>query len=104
MKFISAGLIIRVINTYIINDKLLDQCMETHEEAEHYDSEVSSVVAGVSDTACVHHVHVYLVRSIINYSTFLKTVSYGIMQSKLIIRILFQLNSISCSMCDMCNV
>ena len=31
---------------------------ETQEEAEQYDSEVSSVVAGVSDTACVHHVHV----------------------------------------------
>ena len=28
------------------------------EREEYYDSEVSSVVAGVSDSSCVHHVHV----------------------------------------------
>ena len=54
---ISAGLIISLINKYIINNKIIDQCMREQEQEDKYDSEVSSVVAGVSDTSCVHHVH-----------------------------------------------
>ena len=53
---ISAGVIIRLSNKYLINNKLIDQCMQDQEEYD--DSEVSSVVAGVSDSLRVHHVHV----------------------------------------------
>ena len=52
----SAGLVISLINNYILNDKILDQCMQ--EQEDEYDSEVSSVVGGVSDSSSVHHVHV----------------------------------------------
>ena len=54
---ISAGLIISLINNYILNNKPLEECMQQAEER--YESEeVSSVVASVSDSSCVHHVHV----------------------------------------------
>ena len=53
---ISAGLIIRLSTKYLINNKSIDQCMQDQEEYD--DSEVSSVVAGVSDSLRVHHVHV----------------------------------------------
>ena len=58
VESISAGLIISLINNYIINNKMFDKCMETEEVVEQYESEVSSVVAGVSDSSCVQHVHV----------------------------------------------
>ena len=53
---ISAGLCISLVNKYLIYTTLIEQCMQEHEEDD--DSEVSSVVAGVSDSSCVHHVHV----------------------------------------------
>ena len=53
---ISAGLIISLANNFIINSKIIDQRMQEREEDA--ESEVSSVVAGVSDSSCVHHVHV----------------------------------------------
>ena len=57
VESISAGLIISLINKYLLNTKALDECM--HEQEDNYESEeVSSVVAGVSDTSCVQHVHV----------------------------------------------
>ena len=57
VESISAGLIISLINKYLLNAKALDECM--HEQEDNYESEeVSSVVAGVSDTSCVQHVHV----------------------------------------------
>ena len=42
---ISAGLIVSLINTYLLNNKLIEQCMQDKEEED--GSEVSSVVAGV---------------------------------------------------------
>ena len=54
----SAGLSISLINNYIINHKIIDQCMQEQDKGDKYDSEVSSVVASVSDSSCVHHVHV----------------------------------------------
>ena len=54
---ISAGLIISLINTYLLYNKALEDCMQEQEDNYNYE-EVSSVVAGVSDTSCVHHVHV----------------------------------------------
>ena len=56
VESISAGLIISLISNYLINNKMLRQCMQEQEDDE--DSEVSSVVAGLSDSSCVHHVHV----------------------------------------------
>ena len=54
---ISAGLIISLINKYIINKNIFEQCLQ--EEEEKYDSEeVSSVVASISDNSSIHHVHV----------------------------------------------
>ena len=55
---ISTGLIISLINTYTINTTIIDQCMQNQDNEATYDSEVSSVVAGVSDSSCVHHAHV----------------------------------------------
>ena len=55
---ISTGLIISLINTYTINTTIIDQCMQNQDKEATYDSEVSSVVAGVSDSSCVHHAHV----------------------------------------------
>ena len=55
-ELISAGLIISLINKYIFNTKIPDQCMQERGEDEEY--ELSSVVAGVSDSSCVHHVHI----------------------------------------------
>ena len=52
---ISAGLSISLIDKSVLNNKILDQCMKEQEDE---DSEVSSVVAGVSDSSCVHHVHI----------------------------------------------
>ena len=51
----SAGLSISLINKHIRNHKMIDQCMQARED--HYTYEVSSVVVGVSDSSCVHHVH-----------------------------------------------
>ena len=56
VESISAGLIISLISNYLINNKMLRQCIQEQEDDE--DSEVSSVVAGLSDSSCVHHVHV----------------------------------------------
>ena len=55
LKIISAGSIISLINNYILNNKMLDQCMQ--EQEDNYDYEVSYVVGGVSDSSCVHYVH-----------------------------------------------
>ena len=52
---ISAGLSISLIDKSVLKNKILDQCMKEQEDE---DSEVSSVVAGVSDSSCVHHVHI----------------------------------------------
>ena len=53
---ISAGLIISLSNKYLVNNKLSYQCMQDQDEYD--DSELSSVVAGVSDSLRAHHVHV----------------------------------------------
>ena len=53
---ISAGLIISLINKYIINKNIFEQCLQ---EEQKYDSEeISSVVATVSDNSSIHHIHV----------------------------------------------
>ena len=54
---ISAGLIIRLINKHKLTTNTLEECMQ-EQEYNYEVEEVSSVVAGVSDTSCVHHVHV----------------------------------------------
>ena len=54
-KNISARLSISLINKHIRNHKMIDQCMQARED--NYTYEVSSVVVGVSDSSCVHHVH-----------------------------------------------
>ena len=57
IESISAGLIISLINKYIINKNIFEQCLQ--EEEEKYDSEeVSSVVASISDNSSIHHIHV----------------------------------------------
>ena len=55
---ISAGLIISLINKYIINSSFIEQCMTEQEDK--YDSEEASTVAVVADTNCTNHnIHVY---------------------------------------------
>ena len=54
---ISAGLVISLRNTHRFNNKTLEECMQEQEDNYEYE-EVSAVVAGVSDTSCVQHVHV----------------------------------------------
>ena len=53
---ISAGLIISLTNKYIINNKIIDHCMQ--EQKEYEDSEVASVATGVSDSSSIHRVHI----------------------------------------------
>ena len=55
IESISAGSVISLIDKYIVNHKIVDKCME---EQDYEAYEVSSVVAGVSDSSCVHHVHI----------------------------------------------
>ena len=55
---ISAGLIISLINKYIINSSFIEQCMTKEEEQ--YSSEEASTVTVVADTDCTNHnMHVY---------------------------------------------
>ncbi len=55
---ISAGLIISLINKYIINSSFIEQCMTEQEEK--YDSEEASTVTVVATTDCAtHNIHVY---------------------------------------------
>ena len=56
VESISAGLIISLINKYIINNNIFETCMPEEEEDE---SEVVSVATGVSESSeSTHHVHV----------------------------------------------
>ena len=45
------------INKHKLTTKTLEECMQ-EQEYNYEIEEVSSVVAGVSDTSCVHHIHV----------------------------------------------
>ena len=55
IESISAGLIISLINKYIINNNIFEQCSQ---EEKYESEEVSSVVASISDNSSIHHVHV----------------------------------------------
>ena len=55
-KSLRAGLIISLVKNYLIHNTLIEQCMQDREEESDY--EVSYVVAGVSESSCVHHGHV----------------------------------------------
>ena len=56
VESISAGLIISLINKYIINKHIFETCMTEEEEED--GSEVVSVATGISDSsASTHHVH-----------------------------------------------
>ena len=59
IESISAGLIISLINKYIINKNIFDTCAtEKEEEVVEEGSEVVSVATGISDSsASTHHVH-----------------------------------------------
>ncbi len=58
IESISAGLIISLINKYIINNNIFDNCTTEQEEEEEEGSEVVSVATGISDSsASTHHVH-----------------------------------------------
>ena len=54
---ISAGLIISLINKYIINGNILDRCVNVVEEKIYDSEDSSSSITVVSDTACtIHHI------------------------------------------------
>ena len=58
LESISAGLIISLINKYIINNNIFETCIPEQEEEEEEGSEVVSVATGISDSsASTHHVH-----------------------------------------------
>ena len=57
IESISAGLIISLINKYIINKNIFETCTTEEEEVEE-GSEAVSVATGVSDSsASTHHIH-----------------------------------------------
>ena len=58
IESISAGLIISLINKYIINKNIFETCTTEEEEEVEEGSEAVSVATGVSDSsASTHHVH-----------------------------------------------
>ena len=52
------GLLINLINTYIINKHIFETCMTEEKEEEEDGSEVVSVATGISDSSTTHHIHV----------------------------------------------
>ena len=58
VESISAGLIISLINTYIIHTNIFETCMTEEKEEEEDGSEVVSVATGISDSSTIHHIHV----------------------------------------------
>ncbi len=57
IESISAGLIISLINKYIINKNIFETCIPEQEEEEE-GSEAVSVATGIADSsASTHHVH-----------------------------------------------
>ena len=58
IESLSAGLLISLINNYVINSNLIERCIVVQEDR--YESEEASTVTVVADTNCTNHnVHVY---------------------------------------------
>ena len=57
LESLSAGLIMSLISNYLIYTNTFDKRMEEREEED--DSEVASVVTGVSDSSTLNHALVY---------------------------------------------
>ena len=55
VESVGAGLILSLINKYILGRNIIETCM--HEEEEAY-SEVVPVATGISDSWTTHHIHV----------------------------------------------
>ena len=53
---ITAGLIISLINNYVIRKNIVESCMYTHVNEDNND--ISSVSTSISDSSSIHHVHV----------------------------------------------
>ena len=58
IESLSAGLLISLINKYVINSNLIERCIAVQEDQ--YESEEASTVTVVADTDCTNHtIHVY---------------------------------------------
>ena len=53
---VGAGLILSLINKYILGRNMFENC--TNDQEETYDAEMVSVSIGISDSSTTHHVHV----------------------------------------------
>ncbi len=53
---ITAGLIISLINKYVISKNMFESCMS--ERVEEDNNGISSVSTSISDSSTIHHVHV----------------------------------------------
>ena len=58
VESITAGLIISLINKYIISKNMFESCMSERVEEKEDNNDMSSVSASISDSSSVHHVHV----------------------------------------------
>ena len=54
---ITAGLIISLINKYLISKTSFESCK--HVYVEEYNIDISSVSTSISDSSSIHHSHVY---------------------------------------------
>ena len=56
---ITAGLIISLINKYVISKNMFESCIsERVEETEDNNNDMSSVSTSISDSSTIHHIHV----------------------------------------------
>ena len=56
---ITAGLIISLINKYVISKHIFESCIsERVEETEDNNNDMSSVSTSISDSSTIHHIHV----------------------------------------------
>ena len=56
VESVGAGLILSLINNYILSKNMFETCMPEEEEED--GSEVVSVATGISDASTFHHIHV----------------------------------------------
>ena len=55
---ITAGLIISLINKYLIGKDIFECCRTVNINENNNDNDISSVSTSISDSSSIHHVHV----------------------------------------------
>ena len=54
---ITAGLMISLINKYVISKNMFESCMSERVEEDN-NNDISSVSTSISDSSSIHHIHV----------------------------------------------